>query len=1094
MYRVKKIIIYFVSIMLIFMQLPVITYAASNKKMKLTSNRNIQARGMDFSSNNLMLTVGGEKGKLYAIVLPDNATNKNVTWTSSNTAVATIDSDGTVTPVSEGVAIISATTVVGGYKDYCIVNVNKAPIVDVTGIKLDKNTARLTVGESIALKAAIEPKNATVQQVRWTSGDEKVAKVDDNGNVTGVSAGMTTILARSADGKYIDLCYIDVREKIDSVNLSKSSLSMKVGDKPVIIGATVAPSTVKNKKVIWKSSNPMAACVDTDGKVYAVSKGTTTITATSDEDDSKQGSCSVEVTDATNSGSDTGVTGITVSPDRKEMYVGDKLTLTASITPENASNKTVTWLSSDASIAKVDDAGNVTAVAKGLAYIIARSADGYHAGFCIVNISEKPIVKVTGVKLSSNQTTITVGDKTSLTASVQPENATDKSVKWSSSDKKILKVNSKGEITGVSIGNAAVVAISKDGNFLDCCFVKVIEKIDSIILDKSSLSFKVGDAPVKLNAAVNPANVKIKDVVWKSSNPIAAYVEPNGVVHPVSAGSTVITATSVEDSTKVANCIVNVSDEHEKSVESVTLDKSTASMNVGDKLSLTPTIKPADAINKNVTWSSSNDAIAKVDSSGNVTAIAKGIAYIIVKTVDSERVAFCIINVNEAPIIKVNSVNLDSNNVTLREGETKTIKAEVVPEKSTVKDIVWSSGDERIAKVDNKGLITAVSTGITAIVARSVDGNHIAICYVNVIEKIDSVSVNPAAVTMKFGDKSVKLEAVFNPSTINNKSVLWTSSNPYVVSVDYDGRLRTEGVGTSTVTATSREDSTKVGSCTVTVIGDGQITPDKPDNSVKGVTISQNNVTLNIGEKAALSANVVPSNAENKQLKWSSTNEAVASVDSNGNVTALSKGYTYVLVKSVDGDHGAFCLVNVNQVAATGITISKTSTRIKVGDSDTIAAQVQPVTASNKNISWQSGDNSIAKIDEKGVITAVSPGMTTIVARAIDGNYIAFCYVTVYENIDSITLDKSNLQLDVKDPSVKLNATVNPSSVIDKKVKWTSSNPMVACVDSDGVVTPVSGGSVTITAASEEDPTKTATCSVQVIVSPTDVIITPSKP
>ncbi|MBO4797238.1 MAG: Ig-like domain-containing protein, partial [Candidatus Methanomethylophilaceae archaeon] len=248
----------------------------------------------------LTLTAG-DSATLTATVAPSDATNKNVAWSSSNTDVVTVV-DGKVTAVSVGTANVAVTTEDGAFSEVCKVIVIPAP-VPVTGVTLDKSSLTLTAGDSATLTATVAPSDATNKNVAWSSSDAKVAIVVD-GKVTAVSAGTATITVTTEDGEFSATCAVTVVSpvKVTGVSLDKTKVTINVGD-TVKLTATVTPSDAANKKVSWSTSDSKIVTVS-DGTVKGVSKGTATVTVTTD-DGGYTATCTVTVEEPSSSGDNT---------------------------------------------------------------------------------------------------------------------------------------------------------------------------------------------------------------------------------------------------------------------------------------------------------------------------------------------------------------------------------------------------------------------------------------------------------------------------------------------------------------------------------------------------------------------------------------------------------------------------------------------------------------------------------------------------------------------------------------------------------------------------------------------------------------------
>ena len=257
-------------------------------------------------------------------------------------------------------------------------------IYKVTKVELDKTSLTLDVNQSETLTATITPSNATNQNVTWSSDNQNVATVDQNGEVTAESAGDATIKVTTEDGEFEATCSVTVNAaanvQVESVSLDKTELSLEVGGEETLT-ATVAPTNATNKNVTWSSSNSAVATVDQNGNVEAVGAGTAIITVTT-ADGGKTATCAVTVTAAT-----VPVTGVTLNKTSTSLYVGDTEALTATVQPGNATNKNVTWSTSDANVATVEN-GVVTAVSAGTATITVTTEDGAKTATCTVTVSQ----------------------------------------------------------------------------------------------------------------------------------------------------------------------------------------------------------------------------------------------------------------------------------------------------------------------------------------------------------------------------------------------------------------------------------------------------------------------------------------------------------------------------------------------------------------------------------------------------------------------------------------------------------------------------------------------------------------------------------
>ena len=341
---------------------------------------------------------------------------------------------------------------------------------------------------------------------------------------------------------------------------------------------------------------------------------------------------------------------------------------------------------------------------------------------------EKEPVAVTGVTLSQTSLTMTEGDTQTLSATVQPSNADNRFVSWSSSNASVASVQD-GLVTAHQAGSATITVKTADGGKTATCSVTVTAKVVAVAgvsLDKTSLELTEGDEAT-LTAIVTPDNASNKNVTWTSSNPEVATVE-NGKVTAIKVGTTTITV-KTEDGGKTATCEVTVR-EMVYPVESVSLDKTSLELTEGDEATLTATIAPDNASNKNVTWTSSNPEVAKVEN-GKITAVKAGTATITVKTEDGGKTATCEVTVKEM-VYPVESVSLDKTSLELTEGDEATLTATIAPDNASNKNVTWTSSNPEVATVED-GKVIAVKAGMTTITATTEDGGKTATCEVTVV-------------------------------------------------------------------------------------------------------------------------------------------------------------------------------------------------------------------------------------------------------------------------------------------------------------------------------------------------------------------------
>ena len=443
-----------------------------------------------------ILITEGDKSTLSATVLPSNASNKDVSWASSDANIATVSKDGEVTGIKPGSTTVTVTTVDGKKTAKCQVAVEKR-IYPVESVSLDKTPLELTEGDKATLIATVLPENASNKNISWTSGDEMVATVSANGEVTAVAPGKATITVTTEDGNKTAKCEVTVNKKIypvESVSLDKTSLELTEGDKATLT-ATVLPDNATNKSVSWTSSDEKVATVSAAGEVTAIAHGKATITVTT-EDGAKTAKCKVTVKAKT-----IHVESITLNKTELRLERLDRYTLTATIKPDNATNKEVKWSTSDDNIVTFFF-GDIMAKQAGTAIITATTVDGGLTATCKVTVKEIGAIDVTGISLNKKTLAMFLGAKETLVATITPSNATDKTVTWDSSDPTVASAKD-GEVTALKAGKTTITATSKDGGYTAACEVTVSDQSPEIKIDKDNYTVACSGETINLNITAN---------------------------------------------------------------------------------------------------------------------------------------------------------------------------------------------------------------------------------------------------------------------------------------------------------------------------------------------------------------------------------------------------------------------------------------------------------------------------------------------------------------------------------------------------------------------------------------------------------------
>ena len=532
-------------------------------------------------------------------------------------------------------------------------------------------------------------------------------------------------------------------------------------------------------------------------------------------------------------------------------------------------------------------------------------------------------------------------------------------LEWRSSNPSVARVDSKGNVTGLSVGTTKITCTASTGQKASCA-VGVSAAAVGVKLNTNSVTWEEGRS-----GHFKPTlSSSVKSVTYKSSNTRVATVDKNGLLKAVAPGTCKITCASATDPNKYDVCTVTV-----VSKTQIKLANPVLVLNKGITKKAAYTVAGSG---KGLTfkWSSSNSSVATVSPTGVITAKAQGNCMITITASNgaAARIALTVVQ-------PITSIKLSGSEATLEPGHKKTVTATVGPSNATSKSLVWSSSNSSVATV-SKGVITAVGKGTCIITCRSKFYSNISVSYkVTVKQAVTAVSMESA---VKLNENSTKrLTAKAVPNTASNARLSFKSSNASVAAVSSNGVITAKSKGSCVITATATDGSGKSAKCRVTVV--------RPVTNVK---LNAHTISWNVGKKAHFHPTVTPTTASNISVKYTSSNTRVATVDSNGLLTAVGKGTCTVTCTAADGSGKKdTCKVTVKQPVRK-LTISGGSS-VNEGSSIELKAVAAPSNATNKNVTWSSSDKTVAKVSSTGKVTALKAGKATIKCTAKDGSRVA---------------------------------------------------------------------------------------------------------
>ncbi len=533
---------------------------------------------------------------------------------------------------------------------------------------------------------------------------------------------------------------------VTSVTLNKSSVTLTKGTVETLT-ATIAPTNATYKDITW-SSNATGVATVVNGKITAVAAGTATITAKSHNN--KTATCTVTVKEP--DPETVLVSGITVSPATLTLTKGGATsTLTATVLPTNATDKTYTWSSSNTAVATVNASGVVTPVAVGTANIKATANDGSgKEGVCVVTVKDKLYSFTINFYTEWTNPKLFWWDSSTQPGPYWPGNGipslrTSKGEGWwevhftdiEESAKFILNDGEGGDKKQTADLTVAANHTSGDYYMNSSGQLAAFVHVTGVTLNKTTLTLKK-NATETLSTTFAPTNATVKDVTWESSDTEVATVSSTGKVTAVAPGTATITVTT-KNNGKMATCTVIV-----PSTE-VTISKTSLSMVNGTTATLTAT---ANGPGATINWTSSNQTVATISSTGVITAKAVGSTTITATASDNNTVkATCTVTVTAASVPST-TVTITNAPTVMRINEVLTLMATT---NGTNQNVTWSTSNANIIAVAG-GTLTAKAEGTATITATAADGSGMkATCTIAVYPSV-KLYVNTLAV--EWGDET----------------------------------------------------------------------------------------------------------------------------------------------------------------------------------------------------------------------------------------------------------------------------------------------------------------------------------------------------
>ena len=505
---------------------------------------------------------------------------------------------------------------------------------------------------------------------------------------------------------------------------------------------------------------------------------------------------------------------ITLTPSTSSVVVGESLQITAKVLPENATNATLKWKITPENILKLTaTAGQFTAQQVGEALVRAEAADGSGASAeCKVVV--KPRL-VQAISLNATQKELIVGDAFSLTATLSPENATNRNLIWKLVSGDAISLSTTGVIQAKKVGEALVRAEAADGSGItaECKLVVKPRLVQAISLNATQKNLVIGDS-FTLTATLSPENATNHNVIWKLVSGDAISLSNTGVIQAKKVGEALVRAEAADGSGITAECKVVVKP---RLVQTISLNATQKNLIIGDSFTLTATAMPENATNRNVIWKLvSGDAIS-LSNTGVIQAKKVGVALVRAEAADGSGITAECKVVVKPRLVQTISLNATQKNLII--GDSFTLTATAMPENATNRNVIWKLVSGDAISLSNTGVIQAKKVGVALVRAEAADGSGItAECKVVVKPRlVQAISLKLEKDTVAVGEHFTVTADVL-PKNATNSTLQWSVSAPLLLKHLGAGSFEALKTGSATITAQARDGSKQEASCRIEIV------------------------------------------------------------------------------------------------------------------------------------------------------------------------------------------------------------------------------------------------------------------------------------
>lgn len=630
----------------------------------------------------------------------------SLTYKSNDENIFTVNESGEIIALDKGEAILSIES--ENVKKEVAINVTDIESM-ITGINIKEENINMQINEKHLLEIEHFPNRAVLENITWSSSDIDVLTVTD-GYIEAKNEGQAIVTVTVNNTDIIDSINIKVgkgaTEKVESVDFEQEVVTMGLNES-YQLEPIIKPINAEDKKLTYIVEDENIIDINENGLITSKAKGKTNVNVIS----SNGAGTSIEVK------VESSMTDLVLNTDEVIIAKGENYQLKSNYVSG------IEWYSSNNKVVTVNSNGLLKGISNGEAIITVINKYGrINTTKVVVKGSGIPVSKII---LDKTELSLKPGSNYKMTVSILPTNATNKDLIWETSDSRIATVSDDGTIVALRTGEAMITAYSgsKVQSSVKVNVSSTAISADSLEISPESIILLKGDT-FNLKTKIIPSNVTNKDVIWETSDSSVVSIDEFGLIKAHKTGMVVITATSngltSKASVEVKSNVVEIT--------SVSINEKDLTLKVGQKVELTANYLPQNATNKKFIWDSNNDVVS-ISNSGLVTALKAGTSTITVKSTNgkSDSIKITVDNTSSGGTTNpndtsVSEVLLNLENINIHIGQTKQLKATVLPLNAINSSLTWISGNESVATISSSGLVTGINPGTTQISVITANG------------------------------------------------------------------------------------------------------------------------------------------------------------------------------------------------------------------------------------------------------------------------------------------------------------------------------------------------------------------------------------